>query len=250
MSGDLDSDGLVGPYRHENGDLSFFGGTLSNDLPVTPDAFDPVNPGGGGNWIAYVARIDASMSKVLYCSYLGEPSSISTFALDMALDAEGASIVVGTASPFFPTTPDAYQPGFGGGTWDGFASRIVTDPSWIGLGGALAGQAGSPVLSGQGILCPGETVALKLTQAATNAPASLIIGFTQLDAPFKGGTLVPTPSLILSGLTTSGAGALALSATWPAGIPPGFSTVFQYWIHDPAGPAGFAASNGLEAVVP
>jgi hypothetical protein len=62
--------------------------------------------------------------------------------------------------------------------------------------------------------------------------------------------MVPTPSLILSGLTTSGAGALALSATWPAGIPPGFGAVFQYWIHDPAGPAGFAASNGLEAVVP
>ena len=227
-----------------------FGVTYSSDLPVTPDAFDSVNQPAGGDPVAYVARIDSTLSKVLYCSYLGEPSSISTFANDMTLDAEGASIVVGTASPFFPTTPGTFQPVHGGGIWDGFVSRIVTDPSWIDLGGALAGQNGTPVLSGQGALCAGEAVGLKLTQAAPAAPAALVLGFSQLGAPFKGGTMVPFPNLIIPGLVTDGAGALTLSAQWPPGIPSNFGVIFQYWITDAAGPAGFSASNGLKADVP
>ncbi|MHC4845218.1 MAG: hypothetical protein ACYTCU_03550, partial [Planctomycetota bacterium] len=242
------SDDLVAAELHGNGDVTVSGSTLSSDLPTTPGAFDPVNP--GNDWVGFVARLDAQLSQVRYCTYLGEPSSASIFANGMALDDEGAAIVVGTATPFFPTTVGAFQPVFGGGIWDGFVSRIVTEPHWIDLGGALLGVSGRPDLAASGALCAGVTVTLSLSDAAPRAAANLVIGLSLLNSPFKGGTLVPNPDLLISGLPTDALGQLALSASWPPAVPSGAAFYFQFWISDELGPAGFSASNGLMGVVP
>ena len=65
--------------------------------------------------------------------------------------------------------------------------------------------------------------------------------------PFKGGTLVPDPFIIVYafGFATGPDGEFDLSAIWPGGVPPGFSFYYQHWVTDPAGPAGFAASNAV-----
>jgi hypothetical protein len=77
-----------------------------------------------------------------------------------------------------------------------------------------------------------------------------VVGFSGLFAPFKGGTLVPKPDLLLGPFPTSGAGQLVLPGTWPAGLPGLLTFWFQAWIQDPAGPVGFAASNGVTAFTP
>ena len=78
----------------------------------------------------------------------------------------------------------------------------------------------------------------------------LVAGLQALNLPFKSGTLVPVPQLAVSGLMTSGLGTVSLDATWPAGLPSGESLIFQAWIADAAGPAGFSATNALQAVQP
>lgn len=122
--------------------------------------------------------------------------------------------------------------------------------AFVDLGQGLAGAGGIPTLAGEGALQPGSSVTLSLTGAMANAPATLVVGLSQLVAPFKGGVLVPSPHLLLGGFVTGAGGDLVLSATWPAGVPSATAILFQYWITDAAGPQGFAASNGLQGLTP
>ena len=120
---------------------------------------------------------------------------------------------------------------------------------WVNLGQALAGTAGVPTLTGTGSLVGGTNTSLALASARPSAPVWLVTGLSALDAPFKGGTLVPDPLLVLNTVTNA-AGAVTLTFAMPAGVPAGIDLVAQFWIPDPAGPHGFAASNGLTGTTP
>ncbi|MFG0318805.1 MAG: spondin domain-containing protein, partial [Planctomycetota bacterium JB042] len=111
-------------------------------------------------------------------------------------------------------------------------------PPFVDLGGALAGTNGPPALSGAGSLEPGTTTALALQNGLAGATAALVVGSAAAPTPFLGGTLVPTPDVVLHGLALGPAGDLALSAPWPSGVPAASAFVFQLWIADPAGPFG------------
>jgi hypothetical protein len=118
---------------------------------------------------------------------------------------------------------------------------------WSDLGVGLHGSAGIPQLQGTGALVAGQSVQLRLTDAAPLAPVTLVLGLSPVDLPFKGGQLVPAADVLVAGLITSAAGQLTLTGRWPAGLPAGFSMWMQEWIADAAGPKGFASSNGLGA---
>ena len=122
--------------------------------------------------------------------------------------------------------------------------------SWASLPGGVAGVSGVPVLSGSGPLVGGESVTLTLANGKPLASAFMVIGFAQLNAPFKGGVLVPSVNLLLPGLPLNGAGGIALSAPWAKGLPAASKVYFQMWMPDPAGAAGFSGSNGLRATTP
>jgi hypothetical protein len=130
-----------------------------------------------------------------------------------------------------------------------FGVEITVVGCWKDLGHALAGASGLPTLTGTGTLLGGDPLTLTVANARPASTAALIVGLGQLDAPFKGGTLVPTLNLLVPGLPT-GAGSITLPATWPAGLPSDFSLYFQAWIADAAGPHGFSATNGLSATTP
>jgi arylsulfatase A-like enzyme len=122
---------------------------------------------------------------------------------------------------------------------------------WLDLGHDLAGVTGNPDLYPSGTLLAGDTVKLQLVDAAGSAPATLLMGLSSLLLPFKGGVLVPDPAgpgAQMLFLATGGGGKLALSAPWPASVPPGFAIYFQFWILDAAGPAGYSASNAVRAL--
>lgn len=127
----------------------------------------------------------------------------------------------------------------------------VTGPSpWTLLGGALAGVLGEPTLEGLGTLQGGDPVSLVLDNGRPVVPATLVLGLSELSAPFKGGTLVPAPDLLIAGLTTNFLGDLVISDTWPTGLPAGLSFWVQIWVHDDTGPAGFTATNGVMGTTP
>ena len=149
-----------------------------------------------------------------------------------------------------PNTPDT---GVGSApVVDMGAYEFGSAPSspWTDLGLGLAGSNGVPTLSGDGNLAGGDPVALNVAGGLPGGNAHIVIGFSAVNVPFKGGTLVPSPDVLLLGLPLDGAGSLTLATTWPSGIPGGLSSWYQAWTADPAGPVGFAATNGLLAVTP
>jgi len=131
------------------------------------------------------------------------------------------------------------------GTDSGQAQVVSLEVLWADFGHGLAGTLGVPTLTGSGLLVGGEPVKLELQDVPVFAQSPLLVGFDTLLAPFKGGVMVPDPSAIIP--LHTGPSGLTLTANWPAAIPSGFDVYFQYWIVDPAGPAGFSASNGLRA---
>jgi hypothetical protein len=101
-----------------------------------------------------------------------------------------------------------------------------------------------------GPLTPRSDVELSLTGAQPGAPAVLVLGLATIDAPFKGGTLVPQPQVLLAGMTIGADGGVALQSHWPSGVPSGVLLSAQWWIVDASGPKGFASSNGVIGLVP
>jgi hypothetical protein len=87
------------------GNAYITGTTASVDFPTTPGVFQP-NPGGSGD--AFVTKLNAVGSKLLYSSYLGGSSGETGF--DIKVDSLGHAFVTGsTGSADFPTTSNAYQ---------------------------------------------------------------------------------------------------------------------------------------------
>jgi hypothetical protein len=86
------------------------GVTASSDFPTTPGAFQTSH---GVDYIAFVAKLNAAGSALVYSTYLG--GSGGDYAAGIAVDAAGNAYVTGpTDSGNFPTTPGAFQPYAGG----------------------------------------------------------------------------------------------------------------------------------------
>jgi hypothetical protein len=137
------------------------------------------------------------------------------------------------------------------GIRDSEVSALVNQrPAWpwqlVGTG--LAGSLGVPQLHGAGSLQAGHPLALTLSHALPDAPAFLVIGPTLLASPFKGGVLLPDPALVWP-LATDAAGTATLTAIVPAGLPSHLRFYAQAWIPD-SGPQRFAATNGVQALLP
>jgi hypothetical protein len=158
-------------------------------------------------------------------------------------DAYGEHVALGGNTLFVSSVGD------NGGAGSLYIYELVTVGKWSALGSALAGTAGPPGLTGTGYLAAGSTTTLALTNAKSFALAPLFVGVSNLSAPFKGGVLVPKPDFIFP-LFSDFSGKAVFGGPWPAGIPSGFTTFFQWWIQDPAGPKGFAASNALAGTTP
>jgi hypothetical protein len=106
--------------------------TSSTDFPVTPGAFDTQ---ANGNGDAFVLRLDAAGSKLLYSTYIGGSSQDRGDALSVV---SGGSILVAgsTGSPDFPITPGAFDTTYNGGTDDIYLIKLFANnaPHAISLG--------------------------------------------------------------------------------------------------------------------
>ncbi len=129
------------------------------------------------------------------------------------------------------------------------AGSLGLHATWFDQGHATPGSDGEPLLAGSGTLVGGEEMSLELSGALPGGTTFLVIGFTEVDSPVKGGVLVPAPDILLT-LPIDAFGQLVLSGPWPTGLPGDMSLYFQHWIPDPLGSHGFAASNGLRGVTP
>jgi len=122
-------------------------------------------------------------------------------------------------------------------------------PIWTDVGLALPGDIGTPLLIGEGPLSGDAADELRLSHANPVAAAGLFFGLAAAELPFKGGTLVPSPDVLVPWLTDA-AGTATLEFHLPAGVPPGLALYFQSWVQDAGAVQGLAASNGLKGVTP
>jgi hypothetical protein len=116
----------------------------------------------------------------------------------------------------------------------------------------------APVLTACGTLS-GHSL-LRINVSAENVSgailsSTLVIGASQINAPFKGGVMVPNPDVLLPGLAFAVPEApldvtSQLTTVWPDGVPSGTSVYLQHWIQLSGSASGLLASNGLEITTP
>ena len=110
------------------GNAYVMGDTNSVDFPVTEDSCQPVY--GGGDLDAFVAKLNTAGSALLYSTYLGGDQYDESYGI--VVDALGnAYMTGGTNSEDFPTTQDAAQALFGGGSEDAFLAKLNTAGSTL-----------------------------------------------------------------------------------------------------------------------
>ena len=120
------------PFVGDTGDLLIAGETLSDDLPVTPDALDPTYGGGNttGREDSFLAILDYDLQNVTYASYLGGNEG-PEFISDLYWTKDGTLYIAGNGgSADYPVTPDAWiaeQPGPYFGHADGIFTRLGDD---------------------------------------------------------------------------------------------------------------------------
>jgi hypothetical protein len=223
------------------------------NFPTTPGAHDTTYSGGVGE--GFVSYISADGTQLLYSTFLGTSGISSNSASGIAAaDTAQAIVVGGGVGANFPVTPGAFDtsyngpPGLAGA--DGYVVKVHLKGPWASVGPGLAGSSGVPKLAGAGTLCADMPISLTLTRAKPNGSATLVAGLSALLAPFKGGTFVPAPLVLVSGLPVAANGSVVIQGLWPAGVPSGLTLYFQYWIPDAAAVQGMAASNGLSATAP
>ena len=111
----------------ETGSAYVTGMTDSEDLPVTPGAFQ--GEFAGGLFDAFVARVSADGEGLVFLTYLGSRDLDEGLAI--AVDTGGFSYVTGHARwRDFPTTPGAFH-GNESYSNGGFLSRLSPDGTWL-----------------------------------------------------------------------------------------------------------------------
>jgi FG-GAP-like repeat/Bacterial Ig-like domain (group 3)/Beta-propeller repeat/NHL repeat/FG-GAP repeat len=115
------------------GNIYIIGFTVDTDFPVTAGAFQTTN--AVDNEVAFVAKLNAAGSALVYATYLGGTASTTHFsgndAFGIALDTAGSVYICGeTYANDFPVTTGAYQTqnnGFANNVQNAFISKLSPD---------------------------------------------------------------------------------------------------------------------------
>lgn len=102
--------------------------------------------------------------------------------------------------------------------------------------------AGRPYLNAVGAITPGTEFVFRVSRGLAGNTAFWVVGGDPLGASFKGGTLVPQPTVVFTA-TLNASGSLQLVGEFPTGpLPP--ELFVQVWMPDAAAPAGWSATQG------
>jgi hypothetical protein len=133
--GGSQDDGGNGIAVDSSGNAYVAGSTLSANFPTAT----PLQAATGGGYDAFVAKLDAAGSSLVYATYLGGSSSDQAFAI--ATDSSGNVYVTGrTYSSNFPTV-NPVQPAIGGSS-DVFMAKLDAAGSTLVYSTYLGGSSG------------------------------------------------------------------------------------------------------------
>jgi len=228
--------------------------TASSNFPTTAGAYQTTYSGGTCGEPpntypcadAFVTKLNADGSALVYSTYLGSTNEDEGW--DLAVDASGSAYVTGlTASTEFPTTVGAFQTTYGGGTSDGFVTKLSSDGSALlystYLGAASADYGTGIALDGSGVAyVSGSTFSTRFPTTAGafqtacgGCPTYADAFVTKLDA--SGGGLVY--STFLGGNTDDWANAITVDSAGDA-----FVTGYASSSDFPTTPGAFQTTVG------
>ena len=117
-----------------SGNAYVTGYTVSTDFPTR----NPFQPGSGGNYDAFVTKLNASGSALVYSTYLG--GGDYDYAHAIAVDSSGSAYVTGaTYSTDFPTETPFQELG---GNYDAFVTKLNASGSELVYSTYLGGSSG------------------------------------------------------------------------------------------------------------
>jgi len=130
-----------------SGDAYVTGITVSSDFPVTAGAFQNTNDKTGNDYTAFVSKVNATGTALVYSTYLG--GSTQDIASAIAVDGSGDAYVAGqTESTDFPVTTGAFQTA---NNTSGAATGFVTELNPTGTGliySTYLGGSGADAVNG------------------------------------------------------------------------------------------------------
>ena len=229
-------------------------------FPTTPGAIQSA----GGTLAGFLTHLSSDGSILLYSTYL--PNGVAgANALDV--DPAGDAVVAAGAAPGssgnnayanLPTGVGAFQPGYGGGTADGYVARFTANGQLVGatyLGGSQFDGAGPIAWSPDGsVVVGGETesadfpgIAQPVPQGGLLYATNLFISLTaQNAASYAATAIAPGEIITLRGYGIGPAtGAVASGAAWPTQL-----GGVQVSIGGYAAPLVYAQSQQINAQVP
>lgn len=150
--------------------------TQSANMPVTASAAQPAF--GGGSHDGYVARFNPSLTQLQYASYLGGTAADALY--NGEIDQAGRLYVSGgTVSQDLPSSGNALQATYNGGSADAFAARIGTSGALERLtywGSSAYDQAYFVELDGDGAVYLFGQTSAPSGQLVVNAPYNIPAG--------------------------------------------------------------------------
>ena len=137
--GGSDSDVVFAVARDPQGSITVTGATMSLDFPTTPGAFQTAHH-GNQSLDAFVTRLDATGSSLVFSTFLGGASTDSAHAA--VVDAFGATTVTGaTLSTDYPVTAGALQTTLNQLAADAFITRLSPSGASLQYSTFLGGTA-------------------------------------------------------------------------------------------------------------
>jgi hypothetical protein len=157
---------------------------------------------------AFVAKLNASGSALLYSTYLG--GNVADYGNGIAVDSAGNAYVVGeTASTNFPTA-SPLQPAYGGGNYDAFVAKVNAAGSAL-VYSTYLGGSGQEAGRGIAVDSAGNAYVTGYTYS-TNFPTA-----SPLQAAFGGGACGSDPCYDAFVVKLNGAGSALVYSTYLGG---------------------------------
>lgn len=126
----------------------------------------------------------------------------------------------------------------------GTTARLLdgTEGVWADQGQSLATTGPAPRLVASGLLAPLEALRFDVSHAPATTPGIFVLGLSQAQLPLFGGTLVPSPDVLLP-TTTDALGRDTLGGILGSAVPSGLSLWVQAWFLAPREPESVRATN-------
>jgi hypothetical protein len=243
LPGNATLDGFVRLWNNANK----VGGVLAPGAPVYTSPLLSFTPGALSSWDVtgqgLVMNGPFTVGFQLFAS--GQPGSLTNPTL--VTDNDGCQSAFNWAQLVYGTWVSTCAIGFSGDLVIRALVQPIATGSFTNLGQGLAGNF-APTLTGSGSLAAGAGFQLVFAGMPPFTNGLLFVGLSVLNAPFKGGVLVPQPNLQI--LLPTVTGTLTLNQAMPGGVPSGTSIYLHFWAPDAGAPVGVCATNALKLVTP